>query len=153
MGAFSYETPKVIEGFVEEGIVKIVSINIERARSLIKESERKLRSLNSNLEKVGINADNASDYVEHCYDLLMFLIRAKLYLMGYSASGQGAHEAEVSYLRNLGIGEKEVQFMDQLRYFRNGIIYYGSGLDQEYAEKVINFTKSFYPQLKKKCMA
>ncbi|MFA6461135.1 MAG: hypothetical protein WCV90_02625 [Candidatus Woesearchaeota archaeon] len=142
---------KSFEEFVEEGVVKTVTINSERARSLIQESERKLRSLNANLEKVGINVDNASDYVEHCYDLLMFLIRAKLYLVGYSASGQGAHEAEVAYLRNLGINEKEVQFMDQLRYFRNGIIYYGSGLDQEYAEKVINFTKSFHPQLKKIC--
>lgn len=142
---------KPFEEFVLSGVVKIVTPNPERAKSLIQESERKLRSLHENLEKVGINADNASDYVEHCYDLIMFLIRAKMYLDGYSASGQGAHEAEVSYLRKLSLAEKEVQFMDQLRYFRNGIIYYGEGLDDEYAQKVISFTKTFYPKLREKC--
>ena len=31
--------------------------------------------------------------------------------------------------------------MTQLRYFRNGILYYGKTFDSEYAEKVIDFTK------------
>lgn len=142
---------KSFEEFITEKVVKTVTINSERAQSLIRESERKLRSLNENIEKVGINPDNASDYVEHCYDIIMFMIRAKMYLDGYSASGQGAHEAEVSYLRKLNVAEKDIQFMDQLRYFRNGIIYYGKCLDNEYAQKVINFTKTFYPKLKEKC--
>ena len=98
---------RLFQEYLKESIIKAVTINNERAKSLIQESERKLRSLNHNLEKVGINVDNASDYVEHCYDLIMFLIRAKMYLDGYSASGQGAHEAEVSYLRNLGFTEKD----------------------------------------------
>ncbi len=142
---------KLFEEYLKESIVKTVTINNERAKSLIQESERKLRSLNNNLEKVGINVDNANDYVEHCYDMIMFLIRAKMYLDGYCASGQGAHEAEVSYLRNLGFTEKEVQFMDQMRFFRNGILYYGTALDQEYAEKVVDFTKTLSPKLKEKC--
>ena len=137
--------------FISEGIIKAISINAERAKSLIQESDRKSRSLQENLEKVGINADNAPDYVEHCYDLMMFLIRAKMYLDGYSASGLGAHEAEISYLRKLGITEKDVQFMNEMRFFRNGILYYGTSLDQEYAQKVIRFTKTFYPSLKERC--
>ncbi len=100
---------------------------------------------------MGINVDNINDYVEHCYDIIMFLIRAKMYLDGYYASGQGAHEAEVSYLRKVGFTEKEVQFMDQMRFFRNGILYYGTALDQEYAEKVVKFTKTVHPKLKEKC--
>ena len=79
----------------------------------------------------------------------MHLIRAKLYLEGYSSSGQGAHEAEVSYLRILKLSEKEVKFIDQIRYFRNGISYYGTSLDAEYAEKVTEFTIKIYPKLKK----
>ena len=77
----------------------------------------------------------------------MELIRAKMLLEGYNASGQGAHEAEVSYLRVLGFSEKDVQFADQMRFFRNGMLYYGKILDKEYAEKVVDFVKQTYPKL------
>jgi len=69
-------------------------------------------------------------------------------LDGYNASGFGAHEAEVAYLRILGYSETEIQFVDRLRYFRNGMLYYGTILDQEYAQIVIKFTKKNYNQLK-----
>ena len=69
-------------------------------------------------------------------------------LEGYNASGLGAHEAEVSYLRVLGFSENDVQFADQLRFFRNGMLYYGTMLDKAYAEKVLEFTRSIYPKLK-----
>ena len=140
---------KLFEDFVKEGIVKRITQNKERAKSLIIESERKMRSLKKRLEKLGVNNENANDYVEYCYDLIMHLVRARLLLDGYSASGQGAHEAEVSYLRIMGFNEKEVQFADQMRYFRNGIVYYGTSLDAEYAEKTIEFAKKVYPKLKK----
>ncbi len=78
----------------------------------------------------------------------MHLVRAKMLLDGYNASGPGAHEAEVSYMRVLGFAEKEVQFADQLRYFRNGLLYYGTSFDKEYAEKVIDFTRNIYLKLK-----
>ncbi len=139
---------KPFESFIKDGIIKKVSINSERAKSLISESERKMRSINRQLEKIGVIEDNANDYVEHCFDSLMNMVRAKLYLKGYSASGQGAHEAEVSYLRELGFTEKDIQFADQLRYFRNGILYYGTSFDKEYADKVLKFTKKAHPKLK-----
>src|SRR3989338_4055105 len=128
---------KSFEEYIQTGVMKQVTINNERARSLSSESARKLGSLKESLEKIGIKKENANDYVEDCYDILMYLLRAKLYQEGYSSSGMGAHEAEVSYLRILGFSEKEFHFMDQLRYFRNGILYYGIPLDSEYAEKVI----------------
>ena len=78
----------------------------------------------------------------------MELIRAKMLLEGYNASGFGAHEAEVSYLRVLGFNENDVQFADQLRFFRNGMLYYGTILDKEYAEKVVAFTKGAYAKLR-----
>ena len=70
---------------------------------------------------------------------------------GYSSSGQGAHESEVAFMELLGFGEKEVEFTDQLRYLRNRILYYGTQLDGEYAEKVIKFTRKTYPLLREKC--
>ncbi len=139
---------KPFADFIKEGIIKRVSMNPERAKSLINESERKMRSIKLQLEKIGIIEDNANDYVEHCFDSIMNLVRAKLYLKGYSASGLGAHEAEVSYLKELGFNENDIQFTDQLRFFRNGILYYGTALDKEYAEKVIEFTKKALPKLK-----
>jgi len=139
---------KLFEEYMKEGVVKRIKINKERAKSLLIESERKILSLKERLEKLGIKNENANDYVEYCYDTLMHLVRAKLCLDGYCARGLGAHEAEVSYLRILGFTEKEVQFADEMRYFRNGILYYGTSLDAEYAEKVIKFTKTIYPKLK-----
>ncbi len=139
---------KNFEEFIKEGIIRKVAIDLNRAKSLILESERKINSLNENIEKVGIKDQNANDYVEYCYDILMFLIRSKLYKEGYSSIGQGAHEAEVSFARNLGLNEKETQFLNQVRYFRNGILYYGKRLDIEFAEKVLEFTKKIYPKLK-----
>ena len=67
---------------------------------------------------------------------------------GLIISGKGAHEAEVSYLRTLGFKEQEVQFADQMRFFRNGMLYYGTIIDKEYAKKVILFTKKKYKKLK-----
>lgn len=142
---------KSFEEYIQEGIVKRAFINKERAKSLLIESERKMLSLDERLEKLGVKNENANDYIEYCYDILMHLIRAKLYLEGYSTSGQGSHEAEISYLKTLGFAEKEVRFADQIRYFRNGILYYGTVLDAEYAKKVIEFIKKIYPKLKEMC--
>ena len=79
----------------------------------------------------------------------MELIRAKLFLDGYSSSGNYSHEAERSYLKNLGFPETEISFLNELRYFRNSIIYYGKVLNEEYAKKVYKFFKEIYPKLKK----
>lgn len=138
---------KLFEEFVKEGIVRKTTPDKERAKNLGLEAERKFNSLHENVEKIGVKDENANDYIEHCYDIIMFLIRAKLYAEGYSSSGQGAHEAEVAFTRNLQFSEKELQFLDQLRYFRNGVLYYGKRLDQEYAKKVIEFTNKKYPEL------
>ena len=58
------------------------------------------------------------------------------------------HEAEVSYLRVLGFGENDVQFADQMRFFRNGMLYYGNLLDKEYTGKVVEFTRRIYHRMK-----
>jgi hypothetical protein len=138
---------KTFKEYLAEGIAKSIRPDHQRAKSLCQESERKMRSLQENLKKVGISVDNANDYVEYCYDTLMLLIRAKLYQEGFTTGGHGAHEAEVAYLRTLGTEEKDIRYLDQLRYFRNGILYYGKTLDPEYAEQVIDFTKNMHPLL------
>jgi len=135
---------KPFEEFLKEGVIKKVAINRERAKSLVLGAERKMSSLKEYLEKIGIKDENANDYVEYCYNILMNLIRAKLLLDGYSSSGNYSHEAEISYLRKLEFKEIEVQFMNEMRYLRNSILYYGQFLDKEYAEKVIDFLNKNY---------
>jgi len=138
---------KLFDEFLKQGIVKKQSPDKSRAEFLIKESEICLEGLNERVKVMGINEKNANSIIKDCYDILMELIRAKMLLDGYNASGFGAHEAEVAYLRILNLKESEIQFTDQLRYFRNGMIYYGKILDKEYAEKVIEFTKNSYKKL------
>lgn len=140
-------TLKSFEEFLKTGIIKKITPNKERAKSLIAEAERKMKSMREQLEKIGIKDTNANDYVEYSYNIIMYLIRAKLYFEGYSSAGQNAHEAEVSYLRILKFKENQIQFFDQIRYFRNGMLYYGTMLDEEYAKKVLNFLNEIYPKL------
>ena len=140
---------KSFEEYKKEGIIRKDKADLERAKSMIIESSRKTRSMLLNLEKIGINSDNANDYAEQSYDILMFLIRARLYSEGYVSSGIGSHEAEVAYLRVIGVPEKEVMFINELRYLRNGMLYYGKPVDKEYAEKAITFAKKMMPRLKK----
>ena len=79
----------------------------------------------------------------------MELIRAKLLLDGYSSLGNFAHEAEISYLKKLGFPDSEISFLNELRYFRNSITYYGKILDKEYAEKVYVFLNKIIAKLKR----
>ena len=139
---------KSFEEFIEDGVVKKITIDKERAKSLILEAERKYGSLQEILKKMGIRDENSNDYIEYCYNILMLMIRARMFEGGYTSSGQGAHEAEVSFTRKLGFNETQIIFLDQLRYFRNGILYYGKRFDAEYAEKVISFTEKIYKKIK-----
>lgn len=135
--------------FIKQGIAKKQSPDKSRAEFLIKESKKGYLFLEEMIAKISIKDDNANMFVKSCYDILMELIRAKMLLEGFNASGFGAHEAEVAYLRTIGFSEHDVQFTDQLRFFRNGMLYYGTTLDKEYAQKVIEFTKKVFLKLRK----
>ncbi len=134
--------------FVKENIVKKQKIDRSRAEFLIKESENSYNNLLNIIKKIRLEDNNANMFVKLSYDILMECIRAKMLLKGYNASGFGAHESEVAYMRVLGFSEKDVQFANQIRYFRNGMLYYGTALDKDYAEEVIRFTKRVYQKLK-----
>ena len=139
---------KYFNEFIESGTVKKQKRDKSRATFLLMEAEQNYTYLLKLIEKMGVNNLNANDYIKKCYDILMELIRARMLLEGLNASGLGAHEAEVAYLRNLEFKEQEIQFVDQIRFFRNGMLYYGTILDKDYAEKVIEFTKKNYLKLK-----
>ena len=139
---------KPFEEFIEAGIVKKRIPDISRAKSLLEESEKRHEFLNEITTKIGLSDKNANYFIESAYDILISLLRAKLLTDGFSSSGEGAHEAEVSYMHKLNFPESDIRFMNGLRYFRNGIKYYGKEFDSEYAKKVLVFLGTYYPTLK-----
>lgn len=134
--------------FINNNTVKIGKIDRSRAEFLMIEAENSYNNLLEKKKKILLTDVNAADFLKSCYDTIMELIRSKMLLQGYNASGFGAHEAEVSFMRVLGFDEKEVQFVDQMRFFRNGIVYYGTKQDKEYAKIAVEFTLRIYPRLK-----
>lgn len=141
---------KTFEEYVQEGVVRKISPDIARSQALLDESEKKLKLLYKKISAMGVDDENANDYVEYCYNILLFLIRAKMFAQGYNASGKGAHEAEVGFAFTLGLTEHELEILNQLRYFRNGILYYGKSFDAEYARKIISYTKSTHAKILRK---
>lgn len=140
--------PRDFEEYLSKGIIRRCLAEKPRAKFLVNESDKSLRGLKKRLEMMGIDDDNANSIVKDCYDIVMEVIRAKLLLDGYSSSGQFAHEAEISYLKKLGFLDNEVLFINELRYFRNSVTYYGKLLNVEYAKKVTEFTEKIYPKLR-----
>ena len=142
--------PKRFKEYIEDGIIKKIIPDKEKAQFLINESEKSLRGLNKRLKLMEIDEDNANSITKDIYDIIMELIRAKLLLDGYKSSGNFSHEAEISFLTELGFSDSEVLFLNQLRYSRNSIIYYGKLLNKEYVEKSHEFLNKIYPKLIKK---
>ena len=140
--------PKEFEYYVKKGVIRKIASDKPRAEFLIKESKVSLEGLKERIEIIGINDKNVNSIIKDCYDIIMETIRAKLLLEGYSSSGSYAHEGEISYLKKLGFPDSEISFLNELRYFRNGIIYYGKILDKEYAEKVLNFLEKLRKRLR-----
>ncbi len=136
---------KNFEEFIIKGIVKKQTPNMHRALSIIREAEGKRDFLETSLKSIPPEKMNANFIADSCYDILIELLRAKLFIDGYNS---GSHEAEVSYMRNLGFSEFDIRFMDDLRYYRNGTKYYGTVLSREYADKVLEFMQGIYLKLK-----
>ena len=139
---------KTFEEFTAKGTVRKQTPNPERARALVNEAENKKEFLEIAMKNIPVEQVSPNFVVESCYDILLELIRAKMFIDGFNSGN--SHEAEVSYARLLGIDEDDVRFMDELRYFRNGIKYYGRSLDKEYADKTLNFLQRIYPLIKAK---
>ncbi|MBS3167155.1 hypothetical protein J4403_03015 [Candidatus Woesearchaeota archaeon] len=140
--------PKEFEYYIIKKRIKKSAPDKPRAEFLLKESETSLEGLKERINIIGINDKNANSIIKDCYDIIMENIRAKLLLGGYSASGSYAHEAEIAYLKKLKFPDSEISFLNELRYFRNSVTYYGKILNQEYAKKVFNFLNQIIKKLK-----
>ena len=140
--------PKEFQYYLSKGIIRKSSKDKSRSEFLKRESEISLKGLKERIMVMGINDLNSNSIVKDCYDIVMEMIRAKLLLEGYSSSGSYAHEAEISSLKNLEFPESQISFLNELRYLRNSVTYYGKILDTEYAQKVFTFLKKIMPRLR-----
>lgn len=144
------KSPDNFEDYIKKGIVKKQHIDLSRANFLIKASELSKLDVDNRIKNEGPTDINANALIKESYDLIMELIRAKMFIEGYSSSGEGAHEAEVSFLRKLNISESDVRFLNYLRFIRNGISYYGKIFNADDAREVTNFLTKLYPLLRSK---
>jgi len=142
-------SPDKFEDYLERRIVKKQQADKSRAEFLTKTSELSKLDLDNRIRNEGPTDINSNALIKETYDLIMGLVRAKMLLEGYSTSGEGAHEAEVSFTRKIGFSEAEVQFLNYLRFIRNGISYYGKIFTKEDAHEVINFLNKVYSKLRK----
>ncbi|MDP1695574.1 MAG: hypothetical protein Q8L29_01520 [archaeon] len=140
---------KSFEYYVDKKIIRKITPDKARANFLIMESDTALIGLKERIDKIGIKDNNANSIIKDCYDIIMEIIRAKLLLDGYVSSGQYAHEAEITYLKKLNFQDNEVSFINELRYFRNSVNYYGKILDKEYAQKVVDFLIKNHKSIRK----
>ncbi len=138
---------KEFKEYLSSGIVKKQSTNKQRALSIIEGVERTDLFLSTTLKSIPREKWYSNFIVDQCYDILLESIRAIMFLDGFNSGT--SHEAEISYLRALPFSEKEIRFLDEIRYCRNGIKYYGTHLPLDYALKVLSFKESVYPTLKK----
>lgn len=103
---------RYFDEYVSDGVVKIRTPDTLRARSLTEQAENRNKFLADMSEKIGLTDENANYFIENSYDILISLIRAKLLIDGFGSSGEGAHEAEVAYMRNMGFSEHDARFMN-----------------------------------------
>jgi len=141
--------PSEFEYYLKQGVIRKAAQNKSRAMFLIEEADTSFQGLKERVKIIGINNKNSNSIIKDCYDIIMELIRAKLLLDGYLSSGSYAHEAEVSYMKKLGFLENDISFLNELRYFRNSVTYYGKILNKDYAQNVFDFLNKVYPTLKK----
>lgn len=136
------------EEFIRMRVVKSQGVDSSRINFLVNESEKAFDFLEDMINVFGVIDKNAGIIIRSCYDSIMEIIRAVMLKNGFNARGDKAHMAEVSYLREVGFSENDVQFADSLRHARNGIMYYGNNLGEKYARRVFEFLQKIYPKLK-----
>ena len=135
------------EEFIAKGIVNNARQDMERAFALGNEARGKKEFLSKIMKAMPLEDISPNFIVESCYDILIEMLRARLLTQGFKS--ESSHEGEVAYMRNLGFPEADTRFMNELRYFRNGIKYYGKIFNHEYAIKVLEFMEKAYDLLAK----
>ena len=133
--------PHEIDGFedyVERGKVREEETDPSQASSLLRRSESKFQTM----EKLGINEDTATDYLENVYESCKILLQSLMALDGYKPY---SHEAVIAYaIDEQELGMVNSNTLNRYRKLRNDISYRGEIATEDEAENI----KELYLELK-----
>lgn len=133
--------PHEIDGFedyIERGKVREEKGDPSQASSLLRRSESKFQTM----EKLGINEDTATDYLENVYESCKMLLQSLMALDGYKPY---SHEAVIAYaIDEHELGMVNANTLNRYRKLRNDISYRGEIATEDEAENI----KELYLELK-----
>lgn len=121
----------------------------EKAKSLVKMSKKiKNRIDETNLEKY------PSQVMKDYYEILKQLMEAIASLDGVKTKGKGAHKRLIDWIaKKYNLPERDRQFLQQIRVYRNRISYEGLSIDVGYLKrnkgKLEGFIRKFREIVKK----
>jgi uncharacterized protein (UPF0332 family) len=124
---------------IETNSAKRITPDLERANSLIKVSEERIKAIKE------INEKNCNFVFEDYYTSIIELLQALIIKKGYNILN---HLCLGYYLRDVLKKDYLFRMFDDLRYKRNALTYYGNRMDFETAKASIEKCKELINKIK-----
>jgi hypothetical protein len=132
------------EEYVERGKVREENQDPSQARSLLKRSESKFQTM----EKLGINKDTATDYLENVYEASKMLVQSLMAAEGFKPY---SHEAVIAYaIDEMDLDMVNSNTLNRYRKLRNDIAYRGEIATENEAKNVRDLYKELKSELEPK---
>ena len=140
--------PERAERLMREGLLKSVSPDIAKARSLMISAEKTA----SYAAALQVTENSATVIFRELYESLRMLGEARLCLLGYSTD---SHEAQLEALEDYcPAANMRLTYLNRFREIRHKANYYGNLVEPERAKEIIAFWtshgKDFLEKLKTK---
>ena len=128
--------------YIDEGLVKKQSPNLEEARSLMRKAMKRFEYI-KNQE---ITEQAASFIFEDVYEAFREAAQALMSLKGFKPY---SHEALISFLRKFhNFSEHDLSSFDRYRILRNKTVYSAVGISAGTCRQAFAFLERFLPELK-----
>ncbi|MDY6774157.1 MAG: hypothetical protein SVS85_03055 [Candidatus Nanohaloarchaea archaeon] len=138
------ERPHEIDGFedyVERGEVRDSETDPSKAESMKKRATSKFE----NMERLGVDEETATDYVENVYEAAKLLVQS---FMARDGHRPYSHEAVIAYaVDELEVGMVDANRFNRYRKLRNDIAYRGEVATVKEAEDIRELFKSLRSEL------
>lgn len=135
----------IFEDFIKNKKARVSSKNINLAKSLLKNSIKDLKFL----ETLEINEDSSRKIMVNYYETLRSVLESITSLQGYKIY---EHEAFTYYLKKINENNLSIKF-DRLRKIRNSINYYGEDISIEETREIKDEIKKIIEHLIKKYLS
>lgn len=127
-----------LEEYIKREKVREENNDPSQASNLLKRSESKFKTM----EKLGVNEDTATDYLENVYESCKMLVQSHMATEGFKPY---SHEAVIAYaIDRLELDMVNANALNRYRKLRNDICYRGEIATKEEAENI----NQLYQELK-----